>query len=276
MSIYHYWQEFLIESWCTLVKAVILAGWLGTRISEESHLLPKPMIEVGGKPILWHIMKILSAHGINDFIICAGYKQEYIKDWFANYYLHMSDVTFDFCCDGKMSIHTNIAEPWRVTIVDTGLNTMTGGRIKRIHSFVENESFMLTYGDGVSDIAVKDLVQTHKDQGAIATITAVSIGQKFGVLDVDKTGRINSFREKREADGSLINGGFIVLEPQIFDYIYGDNTVFEQEPLEQLARDGQLYAYEHHGFWHCMDTQRDKQKLEMLWQENEAPWKVWA
>lgn len=257
------------------MKAVILAGGFGTRISEESHLRPKPMIEIGGKPILWHIMKIFSTYGVNDFIVCAGYKQEYIKDWFANYYLHMSDVTFDFCCGGKMDIHTNVAEPWRVTVVDTGLNTMTGGRIKRIQPFVGNEPFMLTYGDGVSDVNIAKLLASHSENETIATMTAVNVAQRFGVLDIDATGKINSFREKKETDGALINGGYMVLEPRVFDYIEGDETVFEQEPLERLAANGQLSAYEHKGFWHCMDTQRDKQKLEALWQSGAAPWKVW-
>lgn len=257
------------------MKAVILAGGFGTRISEESHLRPKPMIEIGGKPILWHIMKIFAAYGVNDFVICAGYKQECIKDWFANYYLHMSDVTFDFCSGGKMDIHTNIAEPWKVTVVDTGLNTMTGGRIKRIRPYVGEETFMLTYGDGVSDVSIDKLLESHRQSGAAATITAVNVAQRFGVLDVDSAGKINSFREKKDTDGALINGGFMVLEPRVFDYIDGDDTVFEQAPLASLAEDGELTAYEHDGFWQCMDTQRDKQKLEDMWQSGAAPWKVW-
>lgn len=257
------------------MKAVILAGGFGTRISEESHLRPKPMIEIGGMPILWHIMKTFSHFGVNEFIICAGYKQEYVKDWFTNYYLHTSDVTFDFSCGGKMDIHTNVAEPWRVTVVDTGLNTMTGGRIKRIAPYVGSESFFMTYGDGVSDVNMDDLLRFHKQQGKLATMTTVNVGQRFGVLDIDDKGAITAFREKKATDGGRINGGYMVLEPDVLDYIDGDQTVFEQEPLERLAQRGQLVGYKHDGFWKCMDTQREMMQLESMWQSGSAPWKVW-
>ena len=257
------------------MKVVLLAGGFGTRISEESHLKPKPMIEIGGKPILWHIMKIYSAFGYNEFIICCGYKAHMIKEYFANYFLHSSDVTFDFTDNNKMTLHSNFAEPWKVTLVDTGLNTMTGGRIKRIQSYVGNEPFMLTYGDGVCNVDIDKLVKFHKDHGKIATMTAVYVGQRFGVLDIDNNGYINSFREKRKDDGSTINGGFMVLNPEIFDYIKGDETVFEEEPLETVARNGELKAYHHNGFWQCMDTQRDKMQLEKMWVSENAPWKIW-
>jgi len=255
------------------MKTVILAGGFGTRISEESHLIPKPMIEIGDMPILWHIMKTYSSYGFNDFIICCGYKQHIIKEFFANYYLHGSDVTFDFERNNAMEIHSNISEPWRVTVVDTGLNTMTGGRVKRIQKYINNETFMLTYGDGVSDVDINALLDFHKSQGKIATLTAVDAGQKFGVLGMGANNKIDSFREKRDVDGSLINGGFMVLNPEIFNYIEGDSTVLEQYPLEQLASEGQLLAYRHNGFWQCMDTQRDKEKLEKLWESGQAPWK---
>lgn len=258
------------------MKVVLLAGGLGTRISEESHLRPKPMIEIGDQPILWYIMKIYSYYGFNDFIICAGYKQHMIKEYFADYYLHRSDVTYDFSDGGAMTIHNNVSEPWKVTIVDTGLNTMTGGRVKRIQPFVGNEPFMLTYGDGVSDVDIGALVAFHKAHGKIATMTAINVGQRFGVLDIDENDQINSFREKQEDDGSVINGGFMVLEPQVFDYIReGDSTVFEKAPLQGLASDGQLIAYRHEGYWQCMDTKRDKDQLEELWASGNAPWKVW-
>ncbi len=257
------------------MKAVILAGGFGTRISEESHLRPKPMIEIGGMPILWHIMKIYSHYGINDFVICAGYKQEYIKDWFANYYLHTSDVTFDFADGGKMNIHSNVSEPWRVSVIDTGLNTMTGGRIKRIAPYVENEKFFMTYGDGVADVDLNALLAFHEKTGKVATITGVLVTQRFGVLDIDGNGAINEFREKKETDGGVINGGFMVLEPGIFDYIDGDQTVFEQEPLNRLAANHELCAYRHEGFWKCMDSQREKMQLEEMWATGNAPWKIW-
>lgn len=257
------------------VKAVILAGGFGTRISEESHLRPKPMIEIGNPPILWHIMKIYAAHGINEFIICAGYKQHMIKEYFANYFLHTSDITFDFTNNNEMVVHHNTAEPWKVTVVDTGLNTMTGGRVKRIQKYVGNEPFMLTYGDGVSDVDIMKLMAFHKSHGKIATMTAVKVTQRFGVLDIDESGVISSFREKKAKDGGVINCGYMVLNPEIFDYIEGDSTVFEQKPLESVAKEGQLMAYMHEGFWQCMDTQRDKMKLEELWETGKAPWKIW-
>lgn len=258
------------------MKAVILAGGFGTRISEESHLRPKPMIEIGGKPILWHIMKEYSYYGYNDFIICAGYKQHVIKEWFADYYLHNSDVTFDFCNGGNMEVHSNVAEPWKVTVIDTGLDTMTGGRVKRIQPYVGKETFMLTYGDGVSDINIGELVKFHNAHGKTATLTAVSVGQRFGVLDIDEKDKtIHSFREKEQTDGSRINAGYMVLEPEIFDYIEGDETVFEKEPLAALAKAGELAAYEYNGFWQCMDTQREKEQLEKMIQKKQAPWMVW-
>jgi glucose-1-phosphate cytidylyltransferase len=257
------------------LKTVILAGGLGTRISEESHLRPKPMIEIGGKPILWHIMKSYSHYGFHDFIICCGYKQHMIKEYFADYYLHNCDVTFDFSKENSVQIHNNFAEPWRVTLVDTGLNTMTGGRVKRIQNFVGEETFLLTYGDGVSNVNIEKLVANHRNHGKLATITTVNVGQRFGVLDIDASGRINAFREKSEADGSMINGGFMVMEPGVFDYIVGDNTILERTPFERLAADGQLMSYYHDGFWQCMDTQRDKQQLEDMWASGNAPWRLW-
>ena len=258
------------------MKVVILAGGFGTRISEESHLKPKPMIDIGGKPILWHIMKEYSYYGFNDFIICAGYKQHVIKEWFADYYLHNSDVTFDFSDGGKMQVHNNVSEPWKVTIIDTGLNTMTGGRVKRIRKYVGNEPFMLTYGDGVSDINIKELLQFHQSHGKIATLTAVFVGQRFGVLDIDdQDNTVHTFREKVDTDGSRVNAGYMVLQPEIFQYIDGDSTIFEQEPLRRLAADGQLKAYKYNGFWKCMDTQREKEQLEEMIEKGEAPWMVW-
>lgn len=256
------------------MKVVLLAGGFGTRISEESHLKPKPMIEIGEQPILWHIMKQYSSYGYNDFIICLGYKAYVIKEYFADYFLHTSDVTFDLA-KNEMTVHDNFSEPWKVTLIDTGLNTMTGGRIKRIQPYVGNELFMMTYGDGVSNVNIPELVKFHKAHGKIATLTAVNAGQRFGVLDIDKSGKINAFREKNDNDGSMINAGFMVLNPQIFNYIDGDNTIFEKKPLEALAAEGELMAYKHEGFWQCMDTQRDKMKLEELWASGKAPWKVW-
>lgn len=257
------------------MKVVILAGGFGTRISEESHLRPKPMIEIGEKPILWHIMKGYSHYGYNDFIICCGYKQHMIKEWFADYYLHNSDVTFDFTDGNRMTVHNNVAEPWKVTLVDTGLNTMTGGRIKRIAPYIGDETFLMTYGDGVSDIPINKLVEFHQTHGRLATISTVQVSQRFGIIEIEKNGEISAFREKAKIDGSAINGGFMVLEPEIFDYLEGDETVFEKEPLERLALDGQLMAFQHDGFWQCMDTQRDKALLEELWENGTAPWKVW-
>ena len=257
------------------MKVVILAGGFGTRISEESHLKPKPMIEIGGKPILWHIMKGYSYYGFHEFIICCGYKQHVIKEWFADYYLYNSDVTFDFSNDNQMVIHNNVAEPWKVTLVDTGLETMTGGRIKRIEPYVGNEAFMLTYGDGVSDVDIRKLVAFHKSHGKMATLTAVNAGQQFGILDIEKDEMISGFREKNDADSSVINAGFMVLNPDIFGYIKGDTTVFEKEPLEKAAADGQLAAYRHQGFWKCMDTQRDRRQLEEMIAAGSAPWTLW-
>ncbi|HZJ77309.1 MAG TPA: glucose-1-phosphate cytidylyltransferase [Clostridia bacterium] len=257
------------------MKVVILAGGFGTRISEESHLKPKPMIGIGDMPILWHIMKQYSHYGHNDFVICCGYMQYVIKEFFADYYLHRSDITFDFTNENKMIVHSNFSEPWKVTVVDTGLNTMTGGRVKRIRKHLDGQPFMLTYGDGVSDVDINKLLEYHKSKGKMATITAIRVDQKFGVLDVDDNNLIRSFREKTKEDGSFINGGFMVLEQDIFDIIEGDETVLEKYPLEEAARRGELNAYKHHGFWQCMDTLRDKQLLENLWQSNEAPWKIW-
>lgn len=257
------------------MKAVILAGGFGTRISEESHLRPKPMIEIGGQPILWHIMKNYSHYGIQDFIICAGYKQHIIKEYFADYYLHRSDVTFDFTSGNVMEIHSNVAEPWRVTVVDTGYRTMTGGRIKRIQPYVGNGPFLLTYGDGVSNVDISALIEYHKAHKKYATLTAINPGQRFGVLDISEDSTIKSFREKSNADSSYINGGFMVLEPEVFDYLKDDDTVFEKEPLSALAHDGQLAAYIHDGFWKCMDTQRDKEQLDELWASGHAPWQMW-
>lgn len=257
------------------MKVVILAGGFGTRISEESHLKPKPMIDIGEMPILWHIMKMYSHYGYDDFVICCGYKAYVIKEYFADYYLHNSDVTFDFSDHNKMIVHNNFVEPWRVTLVDTGLNTMTGGRIKRIQSYIGDERFMLTYGDGVSDIDISKLVEFHKSHGKIATMTAINVGQRFGVLDIDNEDTIWSFREKDNIDGSMINAGFMVLEPKIFEFIKDDNTVFEKEPLETVARLGELKACRHDGFWQCMDTQRDKKNLEEMWESGKAPWRKW-
>ena len=256
------------------MKVVILAGGFGTRISEERHLKPKPMIEIGEKPILWHIMKHYSQYGYNEFIICLGYKQYVVKEFFADYFLHTSDVTFDLV-NNSMKVHNNYSEPWKVTLIDTGLHTMTGGRVKRIKEYVGNEPFMLTYGDGVSDINLKELEEFHRAHGKIATISAVNIGQRFGVLDLSGDGQIHSFREKNDSDGGVINGGFMVMNPEVFDYIAGDSTVFEKEPLENLAKNGELMAYRHHGFWKCMDTQRDKMQLEEMWASGHAPWKTW-
>ncbi len=256
------------------MKVVILAGGFGTRISEESHLRPKPMVEIGEMPILWHIMKIYSHYGYNDFIICLGYKQYMVKDFFADYFLHTSDVMFDLS-DNSMHVLNNYTEPWKVTLIDTGLTTMTGGRVKRIQKYVGDEPFMLTYGDGVADIDLNALERFHRDHGRIATITAVNIGQRFGVLDIAEDGHVDSFREKNDDDGGLVNGGFMVMNPGIFDYLEGDQTVFEQEPLRRLAAEGELMAYRHEGFWECMDTQRERDQLERMWMSGNAPWKVW-
>lgn len=257
------------------MKVVLLAGGFGTRISEESQYKPKPMIEIGGMPILWHIMKEYAYYGFNEFIICAGYKQDYIKKYFADYFLHTSDITFDFTKGNDTIVHHRSAEPWKVTVVDTGLETMTGGRIKRIESYVGNNTFMLTYGDGVSDVPIDKLVEFHKSHGKICTMTAVKPEGRFGILDIDDTA-IKSFREKSQNDVGYINGGYMVLEPEIFDYIRGDETTFEREPLENIASEGQLMAFKHNGFWQCMDTLRDREKLEGLWNRGQAAWKVWG
>lgn len=258
-----------------IMKIVLLAGGFGTRISEESYLKPKPMIEIGEKPILWHIMKHFTGYGYNDFVICCGYKAYTIKEYFSDYYLHNCDVTFDFRDGNAMEIHANATEPWRVTLVDTGLHTMTGGRIKRIQPYIGDERFMLTYGDGVCDVNLDNLLAYHEEHGRKATVTTVNPGQRFGIMDVSDEGVIRSFREKSDTDGALINGGFFVLEPGVFDYIEGDTTVFEREPLERLAAESQLMAFRHTGFWQCMDTQRDKQQLEERWASGDAPWKTW-
>jgi glucose-1-phosphate cytidylyltransferase len=255
------------------MKAVILAGGFGTRISEESSVRPKPMVEIGGRPVLWHILKIYSAYDINDFVICLGYKGYLIKEYFANYFLHMSDVTFDMA-NNRMQVHQQFAEPWQVTLVDTGEETQTGGRLKRVQRYVGGEDFCFTYGDGVSDVNVRDLVSYHRSRGTIATLTAAQPPGRFGALDLDG-GLITSFEEKPRGDGSLINGGFFVLSPKVFDYIEGDGTVWERGPLERLARERQLSAFVHEGFWQPMDTLRDKNLLESLWQSGRAPWKVW-
>lgn len=257
------------------MKVVILAGGYGTRISEESHLKPKPMIEIGDKPILWHIMKEYSHFGFHEFIICCGYKQHIIKEWFADYYLYNCDVTFDFTKENRMEIHNSVAEPWKVTLVDTGLNTMTGGRVKRVQKYIGNEPFMLTYGDGVSDINIQELLSFHQAHGKMVTLTAINVEQRFGVLEIDENSEVRSFREKSLDDGSRINAGYMVCQPEIFDYITGDETVFEKEPLEAVARMGQLMAYKHNGYWQCMDTKREKEKLDALWKTGQAPWKVW-
>lgn len=257
------------------MKVVILAGGFGTRISEESYLKPKPMIEIGGYPILWHIMKLYSHYGYNDFIICCGYKQHYIKEYFADYYLHGSDITFDFTKENRMVIHNNISEPWKVTLVDTGLNTMTGGRVKRIQKYIHDDNFMLTYGDGVSDVNIDELIQFHHNHNKIATLTAYNVGQRFGILDIDQDGSISAFREKSIDDGALINVGFMVLNKEIFDYIDGDQTIFEKQPLENLVKNREISAYKHTGFWQCMDTKRDMDNLNEMWEKENAPWKVW-
>ena len=257
------------------MKTVILAGGFGTRIIEESHLKPKPMIEIGGMPILWHIMKIYSTYGYNDFIICLGYNGHMIKDFFVNYFLYTSDVTVDLA-KNELSVHNNHSEPWKVTLVDTGLNTMTGGRIKRVRQYIGQNPFMLTYGDGVSDINISELAQFHQTHGKLATLTTVNVEQRFGVLDIDDNNLVCSFREKSANDTSMINAGFMVFNPQIFDYLEDDQTVFEKAPLEALAEEGQLMSFKHAGFWQCMDTQRDYNKLEQLWDTGYAPWRIWT
>lgn len=257
------------------MKAVILAGGYGTRISEESQFKPKPMLEIGEYPILWHIMKGYSVFGVCDFIICAGYKQHVIKEWFADYFLHTSDITFDFEHDNEVIVHDKHAEKWRVTVVDTGLNTMTGGRVKRIQKYVGDQPFYLTYGDAVSDVNINELTKFHFSHDKVLTLTAVSIAQQKGILDVDQNNCVVSFREKEDADGALINGGFMVCRPRIFDYLTDDSTILEQYPMRKLAEDGELMSYYHDGFWQCMDTKREKDRLENLWISGKAPWKLW-
>lgn len=255
------------------MKTVILAGGLGTRISEETHLRPKPMIELGGKPVLWHIMKIYSAHGLTDFIICCGYKGYVVKEYFANYFLHMSDVTFDFT-DNKMIVHEKKAEPWKVTLVDTGEHTQTGGRLKRIKKYLDDDVFCFTYGDGLSDVNINELVEFHRKQNTLATVTAIQPLGRFGALDVNND-KIVRFEEKPQLNESWINGGYFVLSPKVLDYIEDDFTIWERDPIEQLAKEGQLSAFKHSGFWKPMDTLRDKNVLEELWQSDTAPWKIW-
>jgi glucose-1-phosphate cytidylyltransferase len=257
------------------MKAVILAGGLGTRLAEETTIKPKPMVEIGGRPVLWHIMKTYSHHGVNDFVICLGYRGYVVKEYFANYFLHMSDLTFDLA-NNRMEVHHRHSEPWRVTLVDTGEATQTGGRLKRVREYIEGEeAFCFTYGDGVSDVDITALVAFHREQGRLATVTAVQPPGRFGALDIDGQ-RISRFEEKPMGDGSWINGGYFVLQPQAIDTIRDDATLWEREPLEQLARDGQLSAYTHRGFWQPMDTLRDKLKLDDLWHSGQAPWKVWS
>ncbi|NLU49338.1 MAG: glucose-1-phosphate cytidylyltransferase [Syntrophomonadaceae bacterium] len=256
------------------MKVVILAGGMGTRLTEETDARPKPMVEIGGRPILWHIMKIYSAYGFHEFIVCLGYKGYMIKEYFMNYFTHMSDITVDLA-DGGVQIHNSKAEPWKVTLVDTGLHTQTGGRIKRIRNYTGNETFMLTYGDGVGDIDIRRLLEFHHGHGGYATVTAVQPPGRFGALNLAGADRVESFAEKPAGDGAWINGGFFVLEPAVFDYIAGDETLWEKEPLERLAGEGKLYSYKHHGFWKPMDTLRDKRELETLWRSGRAPWKIW-
>lgn len=259
------------------MKVVLLAGGFGTRISEESQYKPKPMIEIGGKPIIWHIMKEYSFYGFNEFIICAGYKQQVIKEWFANYFLYNSDVTFDYSKgNNDFVVNSRHVEPWKVTVVDTGLNTMTGGRIKRIQPYIGNETFFMTYGDGVCDVDIQKLYQFHENHGKIATLTAVMLEQQKGILDVDGKNAVKAFREKNKNDGTLINAGYMVLNPEVFDYIDDDQTIFERKPLERLANEGQLMSYTHKGFWQCMDTKREMDILENMLASGTAPWKKWT
>lgn len=258
------------------MKVVLLAGGFGSRISEESQFKPKPMIEIGGMPILWHIMKEYAYYGHTEFIICAGYKQEYIKEWFANYFIHNSDISFDFSNGKKeMTVHHSHLEPWKVTVVDTGYNTMTGGRIKRVQEYIGNETFMMTYGDGVCDVNIDKLLDFHRSHGKIATLTAVKQAQDKGVLDISENNSVRAFREKNSLDGSPINAGYMVLEPSVFDMIDGDPTIFEKGPLTQLAEQGELMSYIHEGFWQCMDNIREKAMLEKLLSDGTAPWKKW-
>ncbi len=257
------------------MKVLLLAGGFGTRLSEETDVRPKPMIEIGGKPILWHIMKTYSQYGFNDFVVLLGYKGYYIKEYFANYFMHQSDITIDMK-DGSMEVHNNSSEPWKVTLLDTGLHSMTGGRIKRAQEFIGDEPFMLTYGDGVADIDIEELVKFHKKHGKAMTMTSAQPDGRFGALDIDTNNQVQEFKEKPKGDGSWINAGYFVCEPKVFDYITeGDGTIFEQEPLKNLAKEGEIFTYKHNSFWMPMDTLRDKNKLNELWDENKAPWKVW-
>ncbi|MBP2654168.1 MAG: glucose-phosphate cytidylyltransferase [Firmicutes bacterium] len=257
------------------MKVVILAGGFGTRISEESHLKPKPMVEIGGRPILWHIMKIYSSYGFNDFVICLGYKGYCVKEYFAHYFLHEADITFDFRMTNQQIIHNHHAEPWKVTLVDTGLNTMTGGRVKRVQEYIGKEPFMLTYGDGVSNVNISELVKYHTANGKLATVTSVQPSGRFGALNMNEDNMVQGFKEKPRGDGGWINGGFFVLEPEVFSYIENDATIFERDPMERLAKEEQLVAFKHDSFWQPMDTMRDKLQLEELWQSGKAPWKLW-
>ena len=258
------------------MKVVLLAGGFGTRITEESQYKPKPMVEIGGMPILWHIMKEYSYYGHNDFIICAGYKQEYIKEWFANYFIHNSDITFDYKNGGNnMTVHASHCEPWRVTVVDTGYNTMTGGRLKRVQKYIGDEPFFMTYGDGVCDVDMNKLLEFHLSHGKIATLTAVRLEQTKGVIEIGGDNAVKSFREKNIADSAVINAGYMVLNPAVFQYIDGDDTIFEKSSMERLAAGGQLKYYAHRGFWHCMDSLRDKEELDKLLAAGKAPWKKW-
>nr|ABH03009.1 RfbF [Spirochaeta aurantia] len=256
------------------MKVVLLAGGYGTRLAEETDIKPKPMVDIGGRPILWHIMKLYSHFGFNDFIVCLGYKGYVIKEYFANYFLHMADVTFDMSTN-VMTVHRQKAEPWKVTLVDTGPNTMTGGRIKRVRDYVGNETFMVTYGDGLSSQNLNELVAFHQSEGRFGTMTTVQPSGRFGAVDIGESNRINAFIEKPRGDGAWINAGFFVFEPQIFDYIDGDSTILERDPLERLARDGQLSAFKHTGFWKPMDTLREKHEFEELWRDGKAPWRLW-
>lgn len=256
------------------MKVLILAGGFGTRLSEETDIRPKPMAEIGGKPILWHIMKIYSSHGFNEFVILLGYKGYYIKEYFANYFLHQSDVTFELSSN-QMTVHNNSSEPWKVTLLETGLHTMTGGRIKRAKEYIKNETFLLTYGDGVADINIKELVNFHQKHGKAVTVTAVQPEGKFGALEIDENNNVHSFMEKPRGDGSWINGGFFICDPKVIDYIDNDSTIFEREPMEKLSAEGEVYTFKHTGFWKCMDTLRDKIQLNELWDKNNAKWKIW-
>jgi len=256
------------------MKVLILAGGYGTRLSEETVIKPKPMVEIGGKPILWHIMKTYSYYGFNEFVILLGYKGYFIKEYFANYFLHQSDVTFDLK-NNNIEIHNNTSEPWKVTLIDTGVNTMTGGRIKRAKDYIDGDTFMLTYGDGVANVNINELVYFHKNHNGEITMTSVQPEGRFGALEIGEGSIVNSFLEKPKGDGSWINGGFFVCDKSVIDYIDGDSTIFEREPLENLAKEKKLFTYKHHGFWQCMDTMRDKEQLNRLWDTNKADWKIW-